>query len=557
MMIEKYSEYAPVLLFVYNRPIHTKRILSSLEACDGKQNHDLFIFADGMKDEASEENKKNIVRVRKIIKRYESSSTFKNCVCKEAYTNKGLANSIIQGVSDIISRYGTVIVLEDDLIVKKDFLDYMQRGLEYYRRQKKVGAISGFTFSIPKIQISNHDVYMSKTGNSWGWATWVDRWVGTDWDVKTYQSFKDNVKKRAAFDKTQAGISKMLDMQMNGEIDSWAVRWDYSFFLRGLYTIYPKHSRIINTGLDGSGVHCSDIGKNIGRFELYEQNKHLEYKDIDKLMDYTKITSEYSSGEGEMIQMIRKLKTGVKRIIRGGAKVVNDAYSSVSVPLSTRLVKSAYKSKLKSEWTYSNKYPEFFDHRIDLYYQWEKNKDIGWIERGIYSSTALSVFKNPIVLEMCCGDGFNSYFFYSGIAEHIIACDLSDAAIDFAQVHYKCQNIDYISCDIIKNMPEYKIKYTNIVWDAAIAYFDKTEIQIIIENAKKLSDENVILSGSTNTEAFSYHKTVFHDAKELASLLKQFFENVYIFETKHVKRDNLYFFASDGDLPFSHGGILL
>lgn len=169
--------------------------------------------------------------------------------------NKGLAKSVITGVSQVIEKYGKVIVMEDDLISTEDFLQYMNDALNYYEKNQKIWSISGFNIPIKMPKDYKSDVYLSYRGCSWGWATWKDRWDKVDWDVTDYDEFKKNKRLRKKLNRGGRDMANMLDLQMEGKIDSWAIRWCYSQSKQDMFTVYPVKSRIRNIGLDGSGTH--------------------------------------------------------------------------------------------------------------------------------------------------------------------------------------------------------------------------------------------------------------------------------------------------------------
>lgn len=246
---------APILVFVYNRLNHTKNLLERLNLCNEAELHDLYIFSDGPKNNSAKES---IEIIRGYLQQFSERCNFKSINIREEEHNKGLANSIITGVTNIINQFGIAIILEDDLFVTLNFIEYMQKGLDYYALDERVGAISGFSVPIKCKKDFIGKVYKSKTGNSWGWATWKDIWNQVDWNVKDYEQFKTDKKMRWRFDLQQKDISDMLDRQIRGEIDSWAVRWDYFFFRKGLWTIYPYSSKVVNNGYDGTGVHCGN-----------------------------------------------------------------------------------------------------------------------------------------------------------------------------------------------------------------------------------------------------------------------------------------------------------
>ena len=69
---------------------------------------------------------KKINEVKEIVKK---ENRFKKIIVTINELNKGLANSIIDGVTYVINSHGKVIVLEDDLILSPFFLSYMGKFL--------------------------------------------------------------------------------------------------------------------------------------------------------------------------------------------------------------------------------------------------------------------------------------------------------------------------------------------------------------------------------------------------------------------------------------------
>ena len=245
--------YAPIIVFVYKRKEHTKKCLDALSQNQNAGSHDLYIFADGARTEAEQ---KDVQDVRNLIRKYEGSSSFHKVVIKESDVNKGLAKSINEGVSAIISQYGRAIVVEDDLITSKDFLTYMNGALDYYDSDERIGSISGSTYPVKGLENYPFDVYAIKKGECWGWGTWKRVWQNVDWSIMDFQHYKKNRKLRRKFNSLEYGLDNMLVNQMEGKIDSWAVRWCYHLFKNDLMTVYPRTSKALNIGLDGSGTHC-------------------------------------------------------------------------------------------------------------------------------------------------------------------------------------------------------------------------------------------------------------------------------------------------------------
>jgi ubiquinone/menaquinone biosynthesis C-methylase UbiE len=197
--------------------------------------------------------------------------------------------------------------------------------------------------------------------------------------------------------------------------------------------------------------------------------------------------------------------------------------------------------------------PEFFDHHIDLFYLWQKTKNSLWLERGVFGSLAIK--RDGKILELACGDGFNSRNFYSHISNSVIAVDFDEYAIRLAKRKNKTENVSYLLADIRTDMPNGA--FDNIVWDAAIEHFTENEIDNILREIKKrLYEKKGVLSGYTIVEriegkSLSQHEYEFKNMADLKRFFTPYFKNVTVFETIFPERHNLYFWASDGVIPFS------
>ncbi|MGG0510616.1 sugar transferase [Priestia megaterium] len=274
---------APVILFVYNRPDKTYETLQALKKNHFAEESDLYIFSDGARDSSQIEN---VNKVRKIISEVKG---FKRVRLFLEENNKGLANSVIDGVSQIIRKHEKVIVLEDDLITSKFFLRYMNEGLNYYQKNSDIWSMSGYTPSINLPDDYHERIYITPRGCSWGWGTWRDRWEKIDWQIADYEKFKKDGKAKKQFNKSGNDMCIMLENQMKGFIDSWAIRWCYNQFQRGSYTIYPTVSFVENTGITGESTH----GSLSNRYSTtLIENYDMKFKDLPL---NEKILKEFSS----------------------------------------------------------------------------------------------------------------------------------------------------------------------------------------------------------------------------------------------------------------------
>jgi hypothetical protein len=243
-------QLAPVLLFTYKRLAQTRQTISALQQNLLATESELFIFSDGPK---TDNDRLAVQSVRDYLKTVRG---FKKCTVLESSANKGLANSIIDGVTQLINKYGRVIVLEDDLVSSNNFLSFCNQALDHYKNNPRVFSIGGY--SRPMVELDSRATYFTTRATSWGWATWKEKWLPVDWTVKDYSSFSGNSALRKAFNQMGSDMAGMLDRQMKGDINSWAIRWCYHQFKHGTYTVFPATSKILNIGFNGDATHTKE-----------------------------------------------------------------------------------------------------------------------------------------------------------------------------------------------------------------------------------------------------------------------------------------------------------
>jgi hypothetical protein len=248
---------SPIILLVYNRPEHTKKTVEALQKNKLAKDSLLYIFSDGPK---REEDVPKIKKVRDYIKTIKG---FKKVKIIERKKNLGLANSIIKSISDVVDKHGSVIEIEDDVVVSRNFLYYINYLINRYKNNKKIFSITGYNYPQMKIPLEyKYDVYFSKRFGGWGFATWSDRWKKVDWKIGDYREFKKSKKLQRKFNEAGDDLSDMLVSQMKEKIDSFAIRFCYYHFKNNAFCVYPIKSYVNNIGLDGSGVHCGKSENN-------------------------------------------------------------------------------------------------------------------------------------------------------------------------------------------------------------------------------------------------------------------------------------------------------
>lgn len=275
---------SPILLFVYNRPEHTLKTLEALRRNHLSENSQLYVFSDGAKSDKDEE------KVRKVRNLVRSIDGFKEVEIVERKENFGLAKNIIKGVTEVIDKHGKVIVVEDDLISSPWFLTFMNEALEKYDGEPKIGHIQGFFFPIDNLP----DAFLIRWTGSWGWGTWKDAWKHFNPNGKELLEELERRKLTKEFDfNGKYPFTRMLRRQVNGENDSWAIRWNASLFLNDILSLNAGKSLIQNIGFDGSGVHSGN--DEIYTTPLYDNKLKIDIRNIEENMFARKAIEKYHS----------------------------------------------------------------------------------------------------------------------------------------------------------------------------------------------------------------------------------------------------------------------
>ncbi len=270
--------YAPIVIFLYCRPDKTASLFDSLIKDPLANESEVFVFSDAPKNEKAREG---VDKVREYLDDPKLAGHFRSFTVNKAETNRGLAASVIDGVGDIMDRYGRAIVLEDDLTVSPAFLQYMNNCLDYYGNDKRIFSISGYSPFLKSSKGYDKNVYLNYRASSWGWATWKDRWDMVDWSVSDYASFKYDLKANRTFARGGNDLPSMLRAQMKGKIDSWAVRFCYCQSRNDMLSIAPIRSLVSNTGFDGSGTNCASGDESgFGRTETDSKVREWCYDDL-------------------------------------------------------------------------------------------------------------------------------------------------------------------------------------------------------------------------------------------------------------------------------------
>ena len=253
------KSYAPVVLFVYSRLEHTKRTIAALKLNKEALDTELYIFCDAPNPKATEEQIAEILATHAYLKTLKDG--FLKIHMEISEVHRGAGKAIIRGISVVLAKAGRCIILENDMEVEPLFLEYMNKGLNAYENDKQIYGIAStsYNFRIPRWY--KKDLYLLPRTESWGWATWVDRWQDADWEVNDFDTLKHSQRLQNAFNKGGNDLFDMLKNQMEGKTDTWDLQWAWHVFKKHGYFVYSRWCFQKNEGFDGSGAHC---GNNAG-----------------------------------------------------------------------------------------------------------------------------------------------------------------------------------------------------------------------------------------------------------------------------------------------------
>lgn len=297
--------YAPIALFVYNRPRHTRQTLDALLTNDIAAESLLYIFSDAPRNTAANQA---VAEVRSCIR---NIAGFKSVTIIERETNYGLARSIIDGVSQLCEEYGRVIVLEDDLVTSPCFLGYMNQSLDLYADEPQVMQISGYMFPIDRASL-NETFFLGLT-TTWGWGVWERSWKCFDRSSAGFLKLQRDLVRRSRFDlEGSYPYFKMFKKQLDGAIDSWGIYWYATVFNRDGLCLFPAQSLVRNIGHDDSGVHS-------GKTNIYEVDMML-----DKVSYFPRSITEHSLARKRLVEFYRKNRPSLlKRVARAFKKILS------------------------------------------------------------------------------------------------------------------------------------------------------------------------------------------------------------------------------------------
>ena len=322
---------APIILIVYNRPLHTQKAIDSLLKNKYSSESNLFVFSDNA---FLKSDKQKVQEVRSYIKTIKG---FKKVTMIERERNWGMTNNIIDAVTQIVNQYSKVIVLEDDVLVHPLFIQYMNQSLEMYMYDNIVFGITGYLDPLKNKHIQNN-TFFHRYPSCWGWGTWKRAWLKFDINLRAqiYLIHKNQELKRFSFNSANM-ILDQVKKNLSGYYFTYQIRWYASCFNQGGIFLHPAESLTTNIGFDGTGDRCGNDNTNITQ-QLFK-GKELLLKRIP-ISEQISIRKQYENFYINLTyenNFKRKMKDIIKTFLSSGKKI----YSFI-IKLMSKIIKRFY-----------------------------------------------------------------------------------------------------------------------------------------------------------------------------------------------------------------------
>jgi len=299
---------APIVLFVYNRPLLTQKVVEALSRNEEAKCSDLFIFSDAAKNDDKSENVKQVRNYIKTIR------GFKSITIKEQTQNQGLAKSIIDGVTEVVNKFGKIIVLEDDIETSPYFLKFMNDALNFYENEKRVWNVTAYQFPVDTSKLPN--AFFSYFSSCWSWGTWKDRWAHFDKNPDKYisQMSKKDIH-RFDYYGTNEMYSQIV-MNKTGQLNTWAIFWYVVQFVNNGLALFPSKSLVNNIGMDCSGTHCAKTDMFNNNIDFEKTVFDFSAIPIEENKIYIKIVCNYFRKYKTHKTILENIKKILKKVIK-------------------------------------------------------------------------------------------------------------------------------------------------------------------------------------------------------------------------------------------------
>lgn len=169
--------------------------------------------------------------------------------CLRRKANLGVGKGILESLDWFFSQNDFGLVLEDDLEISQDLVDFTRQCRDEFALNENLWMISGDQFFPEDFQSSR--LTICNYPLVWGWATWADRWYEMRSAIKQPQEYRFRYLFSPVYSFWWTG-KKRVEL---GLVDTWDIPLAFEMRRKGKLTVSPPVNLVRNLGFDQFASH--------------------------------------------------------------------------------------------------------------------------------------------------------------------------------------------------------------------------------------------------------------------------------------------------------------
>jgi len=256
--------YSPILITVYNRYYHLKQCIESLLSCPEAKHSTLYIAIDAP---ASPEDAPAVTKVQNYV---ESIRGFQNIIIIKRDSNIGAEKNSQLATTQVFGNHDTIIRLEDDVIVGKGFLNFINQGLRDYKHHPSVVGVCGYL--PPGIKHPYGKPFFLNRIAPYGWGRWKKKEVKltSKMNPQTIRSYFTSFRFFREYEGHSPHSARAIPLLINGDMMPKDIATGIIMQANNWTALYPPESITKTIGNDGSGLH-SGFNKSLQNQEISDE----------------------------------------------------------------------------------------------------------------------------------------------------------------------------------------------------------------------------------------------------------------------------------------------
>jgi GR25 family glycosyltransferase involved in LPS biosynthesis len=244
-----YEGDIPILVIGFLRSEALRNLLESLPISQKK----VYISIDGPRNN----REKALVDASiEVAQKFQLIRSATHVEIKTNPRNLGCKYGIFSAIDWAFENEESLIILEDDIVITKEFLDFAGWGLKKYQFSKEIWQINGW--SPLSVEDGISEPYLSIFAYGWGWATWKDRWNLIELELEKYDSSDVRDLQGLKHVKLSPSFNKWWSDKLNrcnAGLDTWDYQWNFSMWIHAGFSLSPSLSLTGNVGFDELATH--------------------------------------------------------------------------------------------------------------------------------------------------------------------------------------------------------------------------------------------------------------------------------------------------------------